>query len=74
VDDAACGEESVTVFFPTTPAGEERALEICGGCPVRAECLQFAVERQQRHGIWGGTTERDRRRMIRGRRDGSEVA
>ena len=40
-------------------------MTICRGCPVSAECLEWALETRVRYGIWGGTTERERRRMLR---------
>lgn len=67
-DDAACRDASTQVFFAETPDDERQALALCRACPVQRACLRFAVERQQRHGVWGGTTERERRAMIRDRR------
>jgi WhiB family redox-sensing transcriptional regulator len=40
------------------------AKAICGGCAVRGQCLKFAVERGEAHGIWGGTSESERRVLI----------
>lgn len=42
-----------------------RAKEICGGCPVSTECLEFALETNQRAGVWGGATEDERRSLRR---------
>jgi WhiB family redox-sensing transcriptional regulator len=41
------------------------ALEICGGCKVTEDCLEYALESNQRSGIWGGTTEKERRSLRR---------
>jgi WhiB family redox-sensing transcriptional regulator len=53
------------MFFPGHDGDSEPALRVCAGCSVRDECLDFALETRQRYGIWGGTTERQRRRMMR---------
>ena len=69
---AACRGPRSEVFYP--PAiGERRdekllrehmAKAICGLCAVRGQCLKFAVERGETHGIWGGTSESERRVLI----------
>jgi len=41
------------------------AKTLCGECPVKNACLQYALETKQEHGIWGGTTEEERRRLRR---------
>jgi WhiB family redox-sensing transcriptional regulator len=68
VEDAACRGVPVTTFFASTPEEEDQALAVCGRCPVAAACLRFAVHHEQWHGIWGGTTERARRPLIRAHR------
>ena len=62
---AACKDETGMTFFPQNKAEEASALAICGICPVREECLDHALEMNERFGIWGGTTERARRRLGR---------
>jgi WhiB family redox-sensing transcriptional regulator len=44
------------------------AKTICGTCNVRQRCLAFALDRRERDGVWGGATEKERRRMLRQRR------
>jgi WhiB family transcriptional regulator, redox-sensing transcriptional regulator len=61
-------------FFPTTTADEDRAIATCRTCPVVTACLQFAVEHDQMHGVWGGTTEAQRRAHVRTRGRASHVA
>ncbi len=56
------------IFFPETEEQIELALEICDGCGVRIACLEHALARREKVGVWGGTTEKDRRRIIRQRR------
>ena len=68
---AACrGPESVLFFAPNLPearpereAREARAKAICGECPVRHECLDFALRIREPHGIWGGLNETERRML-----------
>jgi WhiB family transcriptional regulator, redox-sensing transcriptional regulator len=70
---AACLSADPDLFFPissTGPAERQiaRAKVICAGCPVRIQCLEFAMTHDQTHGIWGGTTAEDRQRDRRRRR------
>ncbi len=62
---AACRNADPLVFFPTTRDGVDEALAICATCPVRADCLDYAVEARERFGVWGGMTEKQRRRLLR---------
>lgn len=67
---AVCSKaETANLFFPvgvTGPAESQivRAKEICAACPVRSACLEFAISTNQEYGIWGGTSE-DERRILR---------
>jgi len=69
--DAACAHlnlpaaEVDRLFFPQRHESVERGKAICAGCPVRAECLDYALTTRQTFGIWGGTSERQRREMRR---------
>lgn len=58
------------VFFPTDIHGVIEARRICDQCPARAACLDYAVENRLEHGIWGGTSERERKKIIARRRWG----
>lgn len=67
---AACQSVDPELFFPISASGiaKEQVTEakaICTGCPVRRECLAFALRTQQTHGIWGGTTEEERYPRLR---------
>ena len=67
--ESACRHADLNLFFPagvTGPAERQirEAKAICATCPVRATCLAFAIETNQEYGIWGGTTE-DERRVLR---------
>jgi WhiB family transcriptional regulator, redox-sensing transcriptional regulator len=62
---AACRSADPELFFPISDSGPSlvqaaEAKAICAGCPVRRQCLAFAVRTRQVHGIWGGLTERER--------------
>lgn len=65
VHDAACRGIPVELFFSTEPEDVERAKGICGSCEVRDACLTFAVNREEWHGVWGGTDENARRPSIK---------
>lgn len=67
---AACRGVDPRVFFPTgeDESASEEAKSICGSCAVREACLDHALVVREREGVWGGATDRERRRMIRQRR------
>lgn len=66
---AACRTADPELFFPIgqgprTPIEVSRARAVCRRCPVQTECLRYSLETAQKHGIWGGTDE-DERRLLR---------
>ncbi|WP_374201461.1 WhiB family transcriptional regulator [Blastococcus sp. MG754427] len=61
--DALCAETDPEAFFPEKGGSTRDAKRVCTGCPVRAECLEFALANDERFGIWGGLSERERRRV-----------
>ncbi|HVX23596.1 MAG TPA: WhiB family transcriptional regulator [Acidimicrobiales bacterium] len=67
---AACRGIDVEIFYPVTEdeADAAEAKAVCAECPVRQACLEHALAHREREGIWGGTTERERRRIVRQRR------
>jgi len=66
--DALCLEvASPALFFPERGDSTEPAKAVCARCLVRAECLAYALAEHIQHGIWGGTSERERRRLRSGR-------
>lgn len=65
---AACRGVDPEVFYPVNDEDAEEAKEICAGCPVRQPCLEWALSDRERFGVWGGLTERERRRLLRQRR------
>lgn len=65
---AACRGIDPEVFFPASDEEAEEAKAICAMCPVRQACLEHALAHREREGVWGGATERERRRILRQRR------
>jgi WhiB family redox-sensing transcriptional regulator len=63
-----CRNHHPTVFFPSDGVGVDRARRICADCPVAVRCLDYALENRIDHGVWGGTSERERRRILKRRR------
>jgi WhiB family transcriptional regulator, redox-sensing transcriptional regulator len=66
-DEANCLGVDPDLFFPERGASTREAKEVCRGCVVRAECLEYALANGEKFGIWGGMSERERRRIRRQR-------
>ncbi len=66
--DGKCREYPAEVFFPRDGLGVIVAQRICKSCPVAAQCLEYALAQHIDHGVWGGASERERRRLARERR------
>ncbi|WP_217242745.1 WhiB family transcriptional regulator [Streptomyces sp. AC555_RSS877] len=69
-DHAACRQEDPDLFFPIGSTGpalvqQEQAKAVCRRCPVREQCLQWALDTGQTLGVWGGTSENERRALRR---------
>ena len=62
---ALCAQTDPEAFFPEKGGSTREAKRICAGCEVRHECLEYALEHDERFGIWGGLSERERRRLKR---------
>ena len=62
---ALCAQTDPEAFFPEKGGSTREAKRICTTCEVRAECLEYALEHDERFGIWGGLSERERRRLER---------
>ena len=63
-----CWDMDPAIFFPSDGMGVEAAQRICAECPVKATCLEYALTNRLAHGVWGGTSERERQRILRQRR------
>ncbi|WP_081998524.1 WhiB family transcriptional regulator [Sinomonas humi] len=61
--DALCAQTDPEAFFPEKGGSTRDAKKVCSSCTVRAECLDYALSNDERFGIWGGLSERERRRL-----------
>ncbi|WP_304621701.1 WhiB family transcriptional regulator [Rothia sp. ZJ1223] len=61
--DALCAQTDPEAFFPEKGGSTRDAKRVCSECPVRQACLDYAMENDERFGIWGGLSERERRRL-----------
>lgn len=64
---AACANTPTTLFYPERGEHHSAAIAVCNTCPVKNECLQWALDNNETFGVWGGTTASERRRIQRGR-------
>lgn len=66
MDDALCAQTDPEAFFPEKGGSTRDAKKICTTCEVKAQCLDYALANDERFGIWGGLSERERHRLRRG--------
>jgi len=66
-DSSNCLGVDPDLFFPERGASTREAKEVCRGCIVREDCLEYALMNGEKFGIWGGMSERERRRIRRQR-------
>jgi len=64
-----CAQRPPDLFFPHDGVGVEKAKKVCDGCPVLDRCLEYALRNRIEHGVWGGCSERQRRRILKARRE-----
>jgi len=62
---ALCAQTDPEAFFPEKGGSTREAKRVCLSCDVRSECLEYALAHDERFGIWGGLSERERRRLKR---------
>ena len=79
--DGACRRADPDVFFhpegergPTRRRRDDAAKSVCATCPVQSDCLEYALAERIDHGVWGGCSERERRRILKRRRAELAVA
>jgi WhiB family redox-sensing transcriptional regulator len=60
--EALCAQTDPEAFFPEKGGSTREAKKVCARCEVREQCLQWAIDHDERFGIWGGMSERERRR------------
>lgn len=66
--DGECRNYPPSAFFPSDGVGVDAARRICDTCHVKDQCLNYALESRIDHGVWGGCSERERRRILKRRR------
>jgi WhiB family redox-sensing transcriptional regulator len=65
-DQAACLDGvDADAFFPDRGGSTRTARRVCASCPVKTDCLDYALANDERFGVWGGLSERERRRLKR---------
>ena len=64
-EQALCAQTDPEAFFPEKGGSTREAKRICVGCDVKGDCLEYALGQDERFGIWGGLSERERRRLKR---------
>ncbi|HTW20196.1 MAG TPA: WhiB family transcriptional regulator [Mycobacteriales bacterium] len=64
-EEALCAQTDPEAFFPEKGGSTREAKRVCSRCDVRGECLEYALAHDERFGIWGGLSERERRRLKR---------
>ncbi len=62
---ALCAQTDPEAFFPEKGGSTREAKRVCSSCDVRSECLEYALANDERFGIWGGLSERERRKLKR---------
>lgn len=67
---AACQFVDSEIFFPEKGGSVRDAKRVCAGCAVSAECLEYALANEEKFGVWAGTSEAQRRRILASRRAG----
>ncbi len=65
----SCRNYPAAAFFPSDGVGVDAARKICAECPVKTSCLEYALAERIEHGVWGGCSERERRRILKRRRE-----
>jgi len=63
-----CRQIAPSTFFPSDGVGVDYARRVCSTCPVQEPCLEYALVERIDHGVWGGASERERRRILKRRR------
>lgn len=72
--DGLCAQVDPELFFPEKGGSPVEAKQVCDRCAVRAECLEAALARRERYGVWGGMSERERRKLLARRNSGAPSA
>ena len=62
-DSALCAQVDPEIFFPEKGGSTRQATQVCVGCPVRIQCLDYAMTNDERFGVWGGLSETQRHNL-----------
>jgi len=73
LDRGACRGMSVDLMFPSEKTGSAAAKRVCASCSEREPCLTYALGHGDLEGVWGGTSEAERRKLLRLRRRAAQV-
>ncbi|MFB6626464.1 WhiB family transcriptional regulator [Streptomyces sp. NPDC056374] len=73
-DDGLCAQTDPDLFFPEKGGSTKGAKDVCQECPIRTECADYAIDRDERWGVWGGLSEKERRRLRSNRLPGQPGA
>jgi WhiB family redox-sensing transcriptional regulator len=65
LDAAICRQTDPELWFPEKGGSNEQARRLCRSCPFITPCLRYALDNREHWGVWGGTSERERRKMLR---------
>jgi len=65
--DAACAETDPDAFYPEKGGSTGATKQICAGCEIRLQCLQWSMDNNEQHGTWAGVSETQRKRLLRER-------
>lgn len=68
-EEARCASTDPDAFFPEKGGSTRKAKKVCLSCEVRSDCLNYALTNDERFGIWGGLSERERRKLQRRRKE-----
>lgn len=66
MDDALCAQTDPEAFFPDKGGSTRAAKAVCAACPVRQQCLDYALAHRETSGIWGGLSALERRALLKG--------
>jgi hypothetical protein len=71
--DARCAQTDPEIFYPDKGGNTNDAKRVCAGCPVRANCLEYALDRDERYGVWGGLSRKERERLLKLRAQNTSI-
>lgn len=73
-EDGSCAQVDPELFYPEKNVSPKTAKKVCAACPVKDLCLEWALENDERYGVWGGTTENERKQLRKDRKESDAIA